>query len=492
MTGYRMQGDINILTLTAVELSTLIRTREITCREVMARYLEHIERNNPQVNAIVSLRNKNELLKEAEEKDRALQNGEYHGWLHGFPFAVKDLALTRGITTTLGSAALANNIPTKDSLIVERIKAAGAIIIGKTNTPEFGLGSQTYNTVFGTTANAWDHRLTAGGSSGGTASALAMCMLPVADGSDMMGSLRNPAAFNNIYGFRPSQGRVPLSETSELYFNQMATEGPMGRSVEDVAYLLSTLAGRDDRAPLSLAGDGSEFTGSLDSDCRGLKIGWLGDLRGYLPTEEGILSLCTQAVARFEKLGCHITTAELDIDNESVWQAWCRLRQASVAHSLKHLYAEPETREQLKPEAIWEIEQGMSLSAGDLLQAASVRTNLYRAVLTLFEDFDFLMLPATQVFPFNKDVHWPSEIAGIPMDTYHRWMEVTIYGSLSGCPVACVPAGFSPSGLPTGVQIIGKPERDMDVLRLAYAYQQTNKETLNPLPSGIQFATCTE
>ncbi len=487
-----MQEEINILTLTAVELSALIRTREISCREVMTRYLEHIDINNPKVNAIVSLRNKDELLKEADEKDQALQNGNYQGWLHGFPFAVKDLALTRGITTTFGSAALADHIPSKDSLIVERIKAAGAIIIGKTNTPEFGLGSQTYNSVFGTTANAWNPALTAGGSSGGTASALAMCLLPVADGSDMMGSLRNPAAFNNIYGFRPSQGRVPLSETSELYFNQMATEGPMGRSVEDIAHLLSTLAGRDDRAPLSLAGDGSEFTASLSADCHGLKIGWLGDLGGYLPTEEGILPLCQQAISRLAELGCHITNAELDVDHERVWQAWCQLRQASVAHALSHLYHSPETRDLLKPEAIWEIENGMALSACELLQAASVRTMFYRAVLRLFKDFDYLLLPATQVFPFDKNLHWPAEIAGKRMDTYHRWMEVTIYGSLAGCPVACVPAGFSPDGLPTGVQILGKPESDRDVLRLAYAYQQANVDSLTLLPPSIQFATATE
>lgn len=482
-----MHREMNILLLDACELSAMIKNQEISCRRVMATYLEHIEKTNPLVNAIISLRDKETLMREADEKDEALLRGEYQGWMHGFPFAVKDLALTKGITTTLGSAALADHIPDKDSLIVERIKSQGAIIIGKTNTPEFGLGSQTYNSVFGATASAWNHELTAGGSSGGTASALAMFMLPVADGSDMMGSLRNPAAFNSIYGFRPSQGRVPLSETTELYFNQMATEGPMGRSVQDVALLLSTLAGRDDRAPLSLGGNGAEFTASLESDCRGKKVGWLGDLNGYLPFEEGVLALCQGALSMLASTGCHITNAALNADLPAVWQAWCQLRQASVAHALLPLYSDPEKKTLLKPEAIWEIENGLSLSAAQLMQAAATRTAFYRAILALFNDFDYLALPSAQVFPFDKSQHWPASIAGQTMDTYHRWMEVTIYGSLSGCPVASVPAGFNEKGLPAGLQIIGKPQCDMDVLRLAYAYEHAWQGKLNKLPPTINF-----
>ncbi|MBP2198752.1 amidase [Pantoea cypripedii] len=482
-----MRDEVNILLLNAFELSAMIKNKAITCRRVMEIYLDHIDRTNPLVNAIISLRSREALLAEADEKDLALQRGDYQGWLHGFPFAVKDLAFTKGVTTTLGCAAFADNIPSKDSLIVERIKSQGAIVIGKTNTPEFGLGSQTYNSVFGATANAWNHQLTAGGSSGGTASALAMYMLPVADGSDMMGSLRNPAAFNNIYGFRPSQGRVPLSETSELYFNQMATEGPMGRCVQDVALLLATLAGRDDRAPLSLEGDGAEFTATLESDCHGLKVGWLGDLDGHLSIEEGVLPLCGNALSTLSAIGCHVTNASLDSDLTQVWQAWCQLRQASVAHALLPLYSDSEKRKLLKPEAIWEIENGLSLSAGQLMQAASVRTDFYRAMLSLFAEFDYLVLPAAQVFPFDKTIHWPTQIAGKTMDTYHRWMEVTIYGSLSGCPVASVPAGFNEAGLPTGIQIIGKPQCDMDVLRLAYAYERAWQGKSSTLPPTIQF-----
>lgn len=475
----------NIVLLDAHQLSHLIKSKEISCHEVMEIFLDHIESFNPRVNAIISMRDKNTLLKEAHEKDIALEHGEYQGWLHGIPFAVKDLALTQGITTTRGSAIFANDVPGKDSIIVERIKQAGAIIIGKTNTPEFGLGSQTYNSVFGSTGNAYNHQLTAGGSSGGAASALALYLVPVADGSDMMGSLRNPAAFNNIIGFRPSQGRVPFAESNELFINQMAYEGPMGRCVKDVALLLGTQAGRDHQAPLSLASDTEQFSQSLDMDCTHLRIGWLGDLGGHLPFEEGILPLCEKALDIFSAIGCEINSAAIDIDFEAVWNAWRTLRHISVAHGLEPFYSLPEKRKLLKPEAIWEIENGLGLSAMQLMQASTVRTQLYKKLITLFEKVDYLILPSAQVFPFDRNSHWPETISGTAMDTYHRWMEVTILGSLSGCPVANVPAGFNPSGLPTGIQIIGKPMSDMAVLRLAHAYEKATQWTAKNKPAAI-------
>lgn len=476
----------SIVLLEAHQLSRLIRNKEISCREVMEIYLDHIESFNPRVNAIVSMRDKSQLLKEAQEKDIALAKGDYQGWLHGIPFAVKDLALTQGITTTRGSQIFADDVPNRDSLIVERIKQAGAIIIGKTNTPEFGLGSQTYNSVFGATGNAYNHQLTAGGSSGGAAAALALYLLPVADGSDMMGSLRNPAAFNNVMGFRPSQGRVPFTESNELFINQMAYEGPMGRCVKDVALLLATQAGRDDRAPLSLTGTGDQFTESLAMDCTHQRIGWLGDLQGHLPFEDGILPLCEKALNTFSALGCEVNQVAIDIDFETVWNAWRTLRHTSVAHSLEPLYSAPEKRKWLKPEAIWEIENGLGLSAMQLMQASAVRTLLYKKLITLFEEVDYLILPSAQVFPFDKNSHWPEAISGRPMDTYHRWMEVTILGSLSGCPVANVPAGFNQSGLPTGIQIIGKPQCDMAVLRLAHAYEKATQWTAKNKPGAIK------
>ncbi|MCL9673969.1 amidase [Citrobacter sp. MNAZ 1397] len=481
-----MSDKKSIVLLEANQLSRLIRNKEISCREVMEIYLDHIESFNPRVNAIISMRDKNSLLKEADEKDIALEKGEYQGWLHGIPFAVKDLALTQGITTTRGSPIFADNVPDKDALIVERIKKAGAIIIGKTNTPEFGLGSQTYNSVFGATGNAYNHQLTAGGSSGGAAAALAMYLLPVADGSDMMGSLRNPAAFNNVIGFRPSQGRVPLTESDELFINQMAYEGPMGRCVKDVALLLATQAGRDDRAPLSLNETGDQFTESLVMDCTDVRVGWLGDLQGHLPFEEGILSLCEKARNTFSAIGCEVNTVAIDIDFETVWNAWRTLRHISVAHSLEPLYSDPGKRKWLKPEALWEIENGLGLSAMQLMQASAVRTLLYKKIIALFEEVDYLILPSAQVFPFDKNSHWPETISGREMDTYHRWMEVTILGSLTGCPIANVPAGFNESGLPTGIQIIGRPQRDMAVLRLAHAYEKATQWIAKNKPDAIK------
>ncbi|SFU15506.1 amidase [Kosakonia arachidis] len=480
-----MFDNKSIVLLEAHQLSYLIRNKEIACRDVMEIYLDHIETFNARVNAIVSLRDRDELLKAAEEKDSALANGEYHGWLHGIPFAVKDLALTCGITTTRGSLIFANDVPDRDALIVERIKQAGAIIIGKTNTPEFGLGSQTYNSVFGATGNAYNHQLTAGGSSGGAAAALALYLLPIADGSDMMGSLRNPAAFNNVIGFRPSQGRVPLTESNELFFNQMAYEGPMGRCVKDVALLLATLSGRDDRAPLSLSETGEQFTESLAIDCTSLRVGWLGDLQGHLPLEDGILPLCEKALETFSSLGCDVHKVAIDIDYETVWNAWRTLRHAHVAHSLEPLYSVPEKRKWLKPEAIWEIENGLQLSAMQLIQASAVRTLLYKKLITIFENTDYLILPSAQVFPFDKNTPWPQTISGREMDTYHRWMEVTILGSLSGCPIANVPVGFNESGLPTGIQIIGRPRSDMAVLRLASEYEKATQWTAKNKPGAI-------
>ncbi|AXW88394.1 amidase [Lonsdalea britannica] len=480
-----MSDNPRLVLLNAHQLSALIRNKDISCREVMAIYLDHIEAFNPQINAIVSLRERSRLLREAEDKDLALAKGDYQGWMHGFPLAVKDLALTQGIPTTRGSRIFAEDIPEKDALIVERMKQAGAIVIGKTNTPEFGLGSQTYNSVFGATGNAYHPALTAGGSSGGAAAALAMYLLPVADGSDMMGSLRNPAAFNNVIGFRPSQGCVPLTESNELFINQMAYEGPMGRCVKDVALLLATQAGRDDRAPLSLNVDAEQFTASLESDCTGLRIGWLGDLQGHLPFEDGVLPLCEAALSTFSSLGCDVSDVVIDMDFDSVWNAWCTLRHAAVMHNLFPLYADPEKRTFLKPEALWEIENGLALSAMQVMQASAVRTQLYRKLLALFDEVDFLILPSAQVFPFDKHRHWPDTLSGRTMDTYHRWMEVTILGSLSGCPIVNMPAGFNPSGLPTGLQIIGRPQRDMAVLRLAQAYETATQWTAKVKPPAI-------
>lgn len=461
-----------LVAISALALSRTIRQRQASCREVMVAYLDHIEAVNPTVNAIVSLQDRDDLLAQAGVRDAELDRGEYRGWMHGFPQAVKDLSATRDITTTLGSPLLRDWQPDFDAVFVERLKRAGAIIIGKTNTPEFGLGSQTYNSVFGATRNAYDHDLCAGGSSGGAAVALATAMLPVADGSDMMGSLRNPAAFNNVIGFRPSHGRVPSAPRDEVFVQQLGYEGPMGRNVADTAALLSTMAGWDARSPLSIAEPVVDFAARLPRDVRGWRVAWLGDFNGYLPMQSGVLDLCEAGLERFEDIGVTVEAPALDYPMEELWQAWVTLRNWLVAGGLHPAYADKAKRKQMKPEALWEIESGSKLSALDVYNASKTRTRWYLALNDLFERYDFVALPSAQVFPFDVNTHWPQQIGDTTMDTYHRWMEVVIPGTLSGGPVVNVPAGFDPQGRPMGMQLIGPTHQDLKTLQLAYAYEQ--------------------
>jgi amidase len=471
------------MAMTAAALSAAIRAREVSCREVMTASLDRIDRLNPAVNAVISLREREELLAEADARDTQLARGEVMGWMHGFPHAVKDLANTRGIRTTYGSPFMAENIPPQDTLFVERIKRDGGIIIGKTNVPEFGLGSHSYNTLHGVTRNAWDQSRSAGGSSGGAAVAVALGMVPVADGSDFGGSLRNPAAWNNIFGLRPSAGRVPSWPQQEVFFSQLATDGPMARNVTDLALLLSTMAGRDARAALSLDEPPEVFARSLAADVRGTRVGWLGGYAGALPMEAGVIETCRQGLSALESIGCRVEEARLPLSREQVWETWLATRHFLVMGSLMPHYQDPEKRAQLKPEAIWEVEGGLKMTALEAQRGSIQRTTLYQAMLNLFTQFDVLVLPTAQCFPFPAEWDWPKEIAGTPMDTYHRWMEVVFLGSLSGCPVLSVPAGFGgEAGLPMGLQIIAPPRQDLALLRLAHAYEQAIGPLLSRVP----------
>lgn len=463
---------MSIVELDAIELSRAIHARQVSCHEVMQAYLAQVERFNPTVNALVSLRSHEDVLAEAAQRDRELDQGQSRGWMHGMPQAIKDLAATQGLRTTLGSPLFAEHVPQEDAISVARVRASGAIIIGKTNVPEFGLGSQTYNSVFGTTGNAYDPRLVAGGSSGGAAVALALRMLPVADGSDMMGSLRNPGAFNNVFGLRPSQGRVPHGLAPELFVQQLATEGPMGRSVADVARLLSVQAGYDPRVPLSLKEDPAVLGEPLQRDFKGARLGWLGDYNGYLPMEDGVMSLCESALKDFAALGCEVEHCQPEFSLERLWQTWLVHRHWLIQGSLGAAYTDPQKRALLKPEAQWEVQGGLQLSAADIYQASINRSDWYRALGKLFERYDFLLLPTAQVFPFDAQQAWPRLVAGREMDTYHRWMEVVIGPTLAGLPSMNVPVGFNPQGLPMGLQIIGPAQADRAVLQLAYAHEQ--------------------
>ena len=472
MSAVRLPATIT--DMTAVELGAAIRARRVSCREVMDACLGRVAAVNPAVNAIVSLQDPDALREQAEARDAEIARGAWRGPLHGMPQAPKDLAATAGIPTTQGSPLLAGFVPEVDAIVVERARKAGAILIGKTNTPEFGLGSHTYNPVFGVTRNAWDHRMSAGGSSGGAAVALATRMLPVADGSDMMGSLRNPAGWANVVGFRPSFGRVPYGPSGEVFIQQLATEGPMGRTVADAALLLSVQAGFDPRVPLSIDRDPSVFAGALDRDFRGARIGWLGDQDGYLPTEPGVLEVCRSALGHFEAIGCTVEGVTPDFDMARLWEAWLVLRGTLVAGAAGPLYADPVTRAQLKPEAVWEIENGLRVGGPEVFKASATRSAWYQEMRRLFETYDFLVLPTAQVFPFAADLHWPERVGGRRMDTYHRWMEVVIPGTLGGGPVLAVPAGFDSRDRPMGLQILGPARADLATLQIGHAYEQAS------------------
>jgi amidase len=474
-------GASPIVMMDGLELSKAIHSKTVSCREVMTAYLDHIARINPKVNAIVSLQDRDGLLKQSDERDAQLARGESKGWLHGFPHAVKDLASTKGIRTSHGSP-LADGVPDHDAIFVERLRKAGVILIGKTNVPEFGLGSQSYNPVFGVTRNAYVQSKTAGGSSGGAASSLALRMVPVADGSDFMGSLRNPAAFNNVVGFRPSFGRVPSGPGGEAYLAEPSTSGPMGRTVRDVAMLLSVMGGPDHRAPLSIEQDPAMFTRPLERDFHGTRLGWLGDLSGRLQFEPGILDLCKQSFKAFESFGCTVEEARPEYSMERLWQTLLTIRHWLNASELGELYADPAKRAKLKPEAQWEVEGGLTLTGTDVAKAFAARTDWYQAVQKLFTYFDYLLIPSAQVFPFDAEVHWPKSINGVAMDTYHRWMEVMVPGTLLDCPVIGMPVGFNAEGLPMGMQVIGKNHADFEALQIAYAYEQATHWVQKKLP----------
>jgi len=469
----------------AATLADAIRSRQVSCVEVMAAYLDHIEKLNSKVNAIVALQDRGALLAQASDLDAQLAQGKLIGPLHGFPYAVKDLLPVKGITTTLGSPILKDFVPTADGIIAERLRRAGAIFIGKTNTSEFGLGSHTFNPVYGATRNAYNQTRSAGGSSGGAAVALALRMLPLADGSDYGGSLRNPAGWNNVFGFRSSYGLVP-SEARDVWLPSMSVIGPMARSVADLAMLLGVLAGYDPRVPLSRAVDCSRFRGQLEKKIKGIRVAWAGDFKGYLPFEPGVLDVCKAALKSFESMGCVVEEAQPDYSIEAVWQAWLRLRAWQAGGSLLVYYNDPAKRALMKPEAIFEVENGMKLTAFDITAASQVRTEWYQAVRQFFEKYDYFILPTAQLFPFDIDIHWPQEIAGQKMETYHEWMKVVLPITMSGCPALAAPAGFIEYGLPIGIQIVAPNHAELACLQLGDAYDRATTWPSRRPPSLIQ------
>lgn len=454
--------------LSATDLAARVRRRDVSCREVMDAHLDRIARVNPRLNAIVTL-----LAEQGRERavaaDERLARGEAVGPLHGLPIAHKDLVLTKGVRTTLGSPIFADFVPDQDEILVERLRAAGAIMIGKTNTPEFGAGSQTYNQVFGATHNPYDSETTCGGSSGGAAVALATGMLPIADGSDLGGSLRNPASFCNVVGLRPAPGRVPTWPHRVGWF-PLAVEGPLARTVQDVALLLSVMAGPDPRAPIAIAESGAQFRQPLERSFAGVRVAWSPTLDG-LPVDPRVGAVLDAARPVFADLGCAVDEATPDFQDADevfrVWRAW--YFDLALGELL------PEHRAEMKETVVWNIEEGAKLSGPQIGRAEKQRTLLYHRVREFMECYEFLVLPVSQVPPFDVRQPYVTEINGVAMETYLDWMRSCSYVSVTGLPAISVPAGFTPEGLPVGVQIVGRHQDELGVLRLAYAFEQATR-----------------
>ncbi|MDX6724609.1 MAG: amidase [Solirubrobacteraceae bacterium] len=449
----------------ARDLAAAIRQRELSAVEVVTAHLEAVERVDPAVNAMVTVIAE-AALAEAAEADAALARGDDVGPLHGLPVAHKDFTQTAGVRTTLGSPLFADWIPDVDALPVERLKRAGAISIGKTNTPEFAAGSQTYNEVFGATLNPYDTSRTCGGSSGGSAVALACGMVPLADGTDMGGSLRNPASYCNVVGLRPSPGRVP-AWPSPIPWHPFIVSGPMARTAADVALMLSAMAGPDDRSPVALTEPGDRFAGPLDRDFSGVRVAWSRDLGG-LPVDPAVTAVLDAHRDVFASLGCEVADGEPDFTDADMvfktWRAW--IFELLLGEQLDR------NRDRLGEDVIWNIEQGRALTGPQLGVAEKAHTGLYHRVREFMAEHEFLLAPVVQLPPFDVTQPYPREIAGEAMETYIDWMKSCYFISAVGLPAASVPCGFTADGLPIGLQIIGRHRDDLGVLQLAHEFEQ--------------------
>jgi amidase len=448
----------------AVELARRIRAKELSARDVVGAHLTQIERVNPGVNAIVTLVAE-QAMERARLADEDLAHGRLAGPLHGLPIAHKDLQPTKGIRTTFGSPIYADLVPAEDSLTVERLRLAGAITVGKTNTPEFGAGSQTFNPVFGSTLNPYDHAKTCGGSSGGAAVALATHMLPIADGSDMGGSLRNPASFCGVVGLRPSPGRVPAWPAAAAW-STLSVDGPMARTVADVALMLSAMAGPDPRSPIAIDESGSRFAAPLDRDVKGVRVAWWKDLGG-VPVDRRVREAVNAQRSVFQSLGCRVEEAEPDFaDFDAVFKT---VRALAFLTGVAPRIAG--RREQVKDTILWEIDRGERLTAVEIAWAETKRTELYHRMRRFMEHYDFFVLPTVQVPPFDVSQPYPAEIDGVAMETYIDWMKSCYYISIVGNPAISVPCGFTPEGLPVGLQIVGRHRDDWGLLQVAHAFE---------------------
>lgn len=453
----------------SVKLAGLLARREVSARELVAAHLEQIDRVNPKINAIVSL-DADRALAEAAAADERLASGAEVGPLHGLPVAFKDTHETAGLRTTHGSPLFAEHVPERDELVVERVRAAGAITVGKTNVPEFAAGSHTFNPVFGLTRNPYDLSRSAGGSSGGAAAALASGLVPIAEGSDMGGSLRNPASFCNVVGFRPSPGRVP-TWPGGLAWQTLAVQGPMGRSVADAALLLSVIAGPDPRSPIAIEQPGTMFSGPLDQDLSGLRVAWSPDFGGALPVDAVVVDTLVPQVKTFEDLGCVVVEDCPDFTGAD--EAFRTLRAWYFDAAFGAL--RDEHPDQVKATVRWNVDEGRRLTTADLIRAEAMHGELFHRMREFFTRYDLLLLPTSQVVPFDATLEYPTEVGGIAQHSYLDWMRASYYVTVTGAPALSVPAGFTADGLPVGLQLVGPHHADLAVLQAGHAFEQATR-----------------
>jgi amidase len=455
----------DICFMSARALAGHIRARDLSAREVMAAHLQQIGRVNPTLNAIVAKLPDEECLAHADEADQQLAAGERVGLLHGLPFAFKETEAVAGFSFTQGSPIFKDVMEIEDSVLAERLRRAGVIPIGKTNIPEFAMGSHTYNQVYGTTVNPYDITKSAGGSSGGAGAALAAGLLPLADGSDFGGSLRNPANFNNVVALRPSVGLVPAAP-SALPFLGYGVKGPMARSVADAAFLLSAMAGPDNRDPDCSPSDPSIFLNPLDRSMNGVKVAWCPDLGG-LPLDHRVRHIIESHRRTFEELGCVVEDVCPDLRHADdvfmtirKWRSWVTLGPLLEEH-----------RAQVKPEAVWEIEAGARVTPAELAAAMVAQGELMVRMRRFQESYEFLVCAVNQLPPFPADIPWPREIEGVVMEHYVAWMKSAYWITTTFHPALSVPAGFTPEGLPVGIQIVGRYRDDLGVLQMGHAFE---------------------
>ena len=461
--------DVEICFTSARELTALMRSRALSAREVMAAFLAQTDRLNPKINAIVAKLADKQCLALADQADRQAVHGDKLGPLHGLPFAFKELDPVAGFPMTRGSTIFKDFVATEDSVLAERLRCAGVLPIGKTNISEFGMGSHSYNEVYGTTRNPYDLTKSAGGSSGGAGAALAAGMLPLASGSDLGGSLRNPANFNNIVALRPTVGLVPSAPVA-LPFLGFTVKGPMARSVADAAFLLSVMAGADGRDPACYPSDPAVFAAPLERDFKAVRVAWSPDLGG-LPLDARVRHVLAAQRQTFAELGCVVEDAAPDLREAD--EVFLALRAWHYWHTLGWLLEKH--RDQMKPEAVWQIEMGRKLTGDDIARAMQQHGDLMQRMRRFQEKYQFVICAVNQVPPFDAALDWPHEIEGSPMATYLDWMKSAYWITATFCPALSVPAGFTAEGLPVGIQIVGRYRDDLGVLQLGDAFEKATR-----------------